>query len=88
MTDYNLKFADRAEFLSAITACGWSHESGEAITGHPMALVCGGGTGQLQYMEGETCITLPGYHVNVRGELPECLQSYVTSPARVLQVWA
>jgi len=94
MTHY-IRFPDEATGLAALETADLLTEDGEYITAsHNHALdVIGIITrgGEWDPETGEQLVapeTLPGWHVNYIGDLPDGWTDYVVEPAAPVRVWA
>ena len=93
MTHY-IRFPDEATGTAALETAGLLTEDGTPITAsHSHALdVVGVITRGGEWDEDGTVITppetLPGWHVNYIGKLPEGWEEFVVEPAAPVRVWA
>ena len=92
---YHLRFPDEPTATDALDAAGLLTEDGAPITAsHTHALdVIGIITigGEYDPETGEVITlptTLPGWHVNYIGELPDGWEQYVVTPEAPVRVWA
>lgn len=88
------RFPDEATGMAALEAAGLLTEDGEFIpASHNHALDV---IGEIQRggewdEEGNVVVpptTLPGWHVNYSGELPEGWEQYAVQPQQPVRVWA
>lgn len=90
--DVYLKFQDEAEFLEAAEAADMVRE-GKAVSTPACGLDVVGEIRTVTGYAGDPPVaqfsTVPGFHVNARGTLPEAFEPFViAAPATPFRVWA
>ena len=90
MTDHYLKFASEAEAVATMGAAGLAVEgvipegpvwvNDERIDIHTVGIIYD--------MVDEDAVAQDGWHINIRGPLPDELTAYTVSPATPRAVWA